>query len=133
MSINIISATPVDTTLTRALASGAVASAEALMAETTARGNARAANIIAESEAECSTINASSKAESDVILANGAATAEIKRAEGAKSAADLLSQNQTAVELTKMDRSARMLKGGEKYFFGESPEMLSNIILKGAV
>ena len=38
LSINIISASPIDSTLTRALASGAVASAEALMAETTARG-----------------------------------------------------------------------------------------------
>ena len=82
---------------------------------------------------ECAKINASGKSQSDVILAEGAASAETKRAEGAKMAADLLSQNDVAVELTKMERSARMLRGGEKYFFGESPEMLSNIILKGAV
>ena len=133
LSINIISASPIDASLTRALASGAVASAEALQAETTARGNARAATIVAENDATCSKINASGKANADVILADGTATAETKRAEGAKNAADLLSQNDVAVELTKMDRSARMLRGGEKYFFGESPEMLSNIILKGAV
>ena len=48
MSINIISATPVDSQLTRALATGAVASAEALQAETQARGQARAVAIAAE-------------------------------------------------------------------------------------
>jgi len=133
MSINIISASPLDSTLTRALASGAVASAEALMAETTARGNSRAATILADSDAECSRIGASGKAEADIILANGNAEAETKRAEGAKAAADLLSKNKVAVELTKMDRSASMLRGGEKFFFGESPDMLSNIVLKGAV
>merc|ERR1719408_892283 len=42
MSINIISATPCDAKLTTSLASGAVASAEALQAETAARGNAHA-------------------------------------------------------------------------------------------
>ena len=51
MSINIISATPCDQALTRALASGAVASAEALQAETAARGQARAISIAAEAEA----------------------------------------------------------------------------------
>ena len=39
MSINIISASPCDAALTKSLASGAVASAEALMADTAARGN----------------------------------------------------------------------------------------------
>lgn len=61
LSINIISASPIDASLTRALASGAVASAEALQAETTARGNARAATIVAENDATCSKINASGK------------------------------------------------------------------------
>lgn len=133
MSINIISASPLDKTLTRALASGAVASAEALMAETTARGNSRAATILADSDAACAKISSTGRAEADIIAANGNAEAETKRAEGAKMAADLLSKNKVAVELTKMDKSAKMLKGGEKYFFGESPEMLSNIVLKGAV
>merc|ERR1719326_1700176 len=40
MSINIISALPNDQALTKSLASGAVASAEALQAETAARGQA---------------------------------------------------------------------------------------------
>merc|ERR1712146_160090 len=96
-------------------------------------GNARAATIVVESEAECAKLGASGEAEADIILADASAQAETKRAEGAKQAADLLSKNKVAVELTKMERSASMLKGGEKYFFGESPDMLSNIILKGAV
>ena len=75
--------------------------------------------------------------------ADASAAAETKRAEGAKAAADLLSKNKVAVELTKMERSASMLKGGEKCrtsrflnisilaaltllpipdFFGESPD-----------
>ena len=38
-----------------------------------------------------------------------------------------------AVELAKMDRSAAMLNGGEKYFFGQEPQMLSNIFMKKSV
>merc|ERR1719231_289629 len=45
MSINIISALPNDQALTKSLASGAVASAEALQAETAARGQANALKI----------------------------------------------------------------------------------------
>merc|ERR1719359_2254387 len=51
MSINIISASPCDAKLTTSLASGAVASAEALQAETAARGKANAVRIAAEAEA----------------------------------------------------------------------------------
>ena len=52
MSINIISALPNDSALTKSLASGAVASAEALQAETAARGKANALKIQAEADAE---------------------------------------------------------------------------------
>merc|ERR1719230_2447277 len=52
MSINIISALPNDQALTKSLASGAVASAEALQAETAARGQANARRIQAEADAE---------------------------------------------------------------------------------
>lgn len=50
LSINIISANPVDDNLTASLATGAVASAEALQAETQARGMAKAMKIQAEGE-----------------------------------------------------------------------------------
>ena len=81
-SINIISATPVDSQLTRALATGAVASAEALQAETQARGQARAVAIAAEAEAARTKIAAKGEAEAEVILAKGAAEAEKIKAEG---------------------------------------------------
>ena len=68
-----------------------------------------------------------------MILAKGSAEAEKIKAEGSKSAADLISQSEVAVDLAKMDRSAAMLKGGEKYFFGQEPSMLQNIVLKGAI
>merc|ERR1712038_684828 len=52
LSINILSAVPTDKELTKALACGAVASAQALQAETAARGNAKAMRISAEASAE---------------------------------------------------------------------------------
>jgi len=64
------------------------------------------------------------------LKARGSAEAERLRAEGSKAAADLLSTSPVAVELAKMDRSAAMLNGGEKYFFGQEPSMLSNIFMK---
>mmetsp|Transcript_58143 Transcript_58143/g.116840 ORF Transcript_58143/g.116840 Transcript_58143/m.116840 type:complete len:523 (-) Transcript_58143:223-1791(-) len=130
MSINIISASPIDAQLTRALATGAVASAEALQAETQARGQARAVAIKAEADALQAKIQASGIAEAEILKARGSAEAERLRAEGSKAAADLLSTSPVAVELAKMDRSAAMLNGGEKYFFGQEPSMLSNIFMK---
>ena len=69
MSINIISASPMDKQLTRSLAAGAVASAEALQAETAARGKARAVAIHAGAEASCAKISASGVAEAAIIKA----------------------------------------------------------------
>jgi len=70
MSINIISATPCDAKLTTSLASGAVASAEALQAETAARGQANAVRIAAEAEAGRVKIEAEAQGEAEVIRAN---------------------------------------------------------------
>lgn len=133
MSINIISASPTDAQLTRALATGAVASAEALQAETQARGRARAIAIEAEAEASRTKIAAAGEAEADVIKARGAAEAERLKADGSRQAAELLSSSDVAVELAKMDRSAAMLNGGEKYFFGTEPQLLGNIFMKKSV
>ena len=82
MSINIISASPVDAALTKSLASGAVASAEALMAETAARGEARAVKIAAEAEAERVRVAASGVADALKIEAAADADAEKIRAQG---------------------------------------------------
>merc|ERR1719502_2302075 len=70
MSINIISATPLDAKLTTSLASGAVASAEALQAETAARGKANAVRIAAEAEAARLKIEAEGLGEAEGIKAN---------------------------------------------------------------
>mmetsp|Transcript_1275 Transcript_1275/g.4303 ORF Transcript_1275/g.4303 Transcript_1275/m.4303 type:complete len:562 (-) Transcript_1275:90-1775(-) len=133
LSINIISATPVDRALTTALASGAVASAEALQAETSARGQAQAVKISALAEAERQKIEAQGKADSAIIEAQGQAQGEKIKAEGAKAAAQLIESSQLASDLAKMDKSSQMLNGNEKFFFGQEPSMLSNIVLKGAV
>merc|ERR1711939_283479 len=86
LSINIISASPVDDALTKSLASGAVASAEALMMETAARGQANAVRIGANAEAERQTIEAQGTADSEIIRAKGKAQAAEVEAEGAKQA-----------------------------------------------
>jgi len=84
MSINIISATPCDAKLTTSLASGAVASAEALQAETAARGQANAVRIAAEAEAARMRIEAQGVGEAEVIKANA-------HADGIRSVAAALS------------------------------------------
>jgi len=100
MSINIISARPVDDALTRSLASGAVASAEALQAETAARGEARAVAINAEAEAQRITLHARGEADAARIRAEAEADAERIRAQGAKEAKTLLAEAEAAeVEL----------------------------------
>jgi len=141
MSINIISANPIDSNLTRALASGAVASAEALQAETAARGNAKAAIIDAEARSEAMRIDAetqalatkiSSQASADAMLveARAAAESERVRAEGSKEAADLLASNSVAVELAKMDKSGVMLGNNSKIILATEPAILSNVITR---
>merc|ERR1719271_2178270 len=84
MSINIISASPCDAKLTTSLASGAVASAEALQAETAARGQGNAVRIAAEAEAARVKIEAQGQGEAEVIRANA-------HAEGIRSVAAALS------------------------------------------
>merc|ERR1719450_1634295 len=84
MTINILSAVPVDDELTKALAAGAVASAQALQAETAARGNARAMRIDAEASAEKARIEAEGLAQAAIIQARSQAEAAKCIAEGSK-------------------------------------------------
>merc|ERR1719472_286392 len=79
----VAAAAPVDDALTKSLASGAVASAEALMAETTARGQSRAVTIAAEADAAALRIRAEADAEAEKLRAEG-------RAEGLKAVSDAL-------------------------------------------
>merc|ERR1712151_75928 len=134
LSINILSAVPVDNQLTQALACGAVASAQALQAETAARGNAKAMRIDAEASAEKAQIEADGYAQSEVIRAKAQGDAAALVAEGNKKAADLLATSQVAVDLAKMDRSASLIGPSDKFFFGQEPAYLANLVLKdGAV
>merc|ERR1712151_209609 len=64
ISINIISAVPIDKRLQEALAKGAVAAAEAEQAEVAASGNARALLIKTHSEADAQLVTAKATADS---------------------------------------------------------------------
>jgi len=139
-SINIISANPDDSSLTSSLSSGAVASAAALQAETAARGKAKAMKIEAEAMAIQLQINTEAKskatlvlaesgAKAEVLKAKGSKDAEILRAEGLLEAANLLNKSPIAVELERIKQSASALNSADKFFFGESPEYMSKIIM----
>eukprot|EP00929_Paragymnodinium_shiwhaense_P103921 TRINITY_DN6778_c0_g1_i2.p1 TRINITY_DN6778_c0_g1~~TRINITY_DN6778_c0_g1_i2.p1 ORF type:complete len:535 (+),score=144.07 TRINITY_DN6778_c0_g1_i2:89-1693(+) len=130
LSINILSAVPCDDQLTKALACGAVASAQALQAETAARGNAKAMRIDAEATAEKCRIQAEGTANAEVIRAKAAGDAARLKAEGSKQAADLLQTSAVAVELAKIEKSAALIGKNDKFFFGQEPSYLANLVLK---
>lgn len=96
LSINIISATPLDTQLTQSLAMGAVAAAKALQDETAARGLANAAKIQAEAEAEHSRITALGVADAVRVKAKADADAEIMKADAEASALRKISKAMNA-------------------------------------
>merc|ERR1719473_2382160 len=108
LSINIISAVPADKDLQQALARGAVASADAERAETVAKGEAKAVSIRAEADAE----------------------AERIRARGAKDAADLLAENEVAVEIAKIKQVGEAIsgQGTSSLFFGADAGSLSGLM-----
>jgi regulator of protease activity HflC (stomatin/prohibitin superfamily) len=130
LSINILSAVPCDAALTKALACGAVASAQALQSETAARGNAKAMRIDAEAVAEKVRIEADGAAQAELIRAKAQGESARLVADGNKKAADLLSTSAVAVELAKMDKSAKLIGPSDKFFFGQEPAYLANLILK---
>mmetsp|Transcript_15806 Transcript_15806/g.28487 ORF Transcript_15806/g.28487 Transcript_15806/m.28487 type:complete len:472 (+) Transcript_15806:164-1579(+) len=117
LSINIISANPVDRNLMESLASGAVAAAAALQAETAARGQAEASRIAAEAKADTLRIEAEAQAQADVM-----------RAKGSKEAAELIGSSDVAVELAKIDRSSQAISKGDKLFFGQEPSYIANAL-----
>eukprot|EP00978_Attheya_sp_CCMP212_P024630 scaffold77701_cov49-Attheya_sp.AAC.6 len=140
--INIISANPVDDHLTASLATGAVASAEALQAETQARGMAKAMKIQADaaaikrqidaaSEAQATLVKARAEAEAETVRAQGSKAAEILRAEGSKTAAELLETSKVAVTLETIKASASAIRKSDKFFFGQDPSYMSHLIMRG--
>merc|ERR1711988_48299 len=120
ISINIISAVPLDKRLQEALAKGAVAAAEAEQAEVAASGNARALLIKSQSEAEAQLVAAKADAESARI-----------RASGETDAARTLETSDIAVELARIAKCGEATSDKATFFFGASgpaelPALLAN-------
>mmetsp|Transcript_1778 Transcript_1778/g.2556 ORF Transcript_1778/g.2556 Transcript_1778/m.2556 type:complete len:560 (-) Transcript_1778:149-1828(-) len=128
ISINIISANPVDKQLTSSLATGAVASAEALQAETQARGLAKATCIRVEADALALQIQAESEAKATLVRAEAEAKAQVLMAEGTKKAAALIEDSKLAVSLETIKASATAIQPSDKFFFGQEPTYMPNIV-----
>merc|ERR1712054_413889 len=112
VSINVISAVPVDKKLEETLSAGAVAAAGAQQAETAARGNAKARLIDAQSVAAAQRIHAQSVADAEVMP------------QGKKDAAALLEGSQVAVDLAKLEKTGGILGDKTSFFFGSGPSVL---------
>lgn len=131
VSMNIISAGPVDQKLMSSLATSAIASAEALQAETHARGMAISLKIEAEASAVAQKIRAEANAKEILIKAEAEKEAEIMRAEGSNEAAKLLESSQVAIQLETIKASANAIKNTDKFFFGQQPSYMPKLSLNG--
>merc|ERR1711870_195585 len=121
VSINVISAVPVDKKLEETLSAGAVAAAGALQAEIAARGNAKARLIDAQSQAVANRINAQALAD-----------AEVAQAKGKSEAAVLLEGSSVAVDLAKLEKTGQVLGGKTSFFFGSSPARMPALMSNSA-
>jgi regulator of protease activity HflC (stomatin/prohibitin superfamily) len=117
VSINVISAVPVDKQLAETLSAGAVAAAGAQQAEIAARGNAKARLIDAQSVAAAQRIQAQSMAD-----------AEVMQAQGKKDAAALLETSDVAVDLAKLEKTGQMIGQKTTFFFGAGPSTLPALL-----
>eukprot|EP00554_Chaetoceros_debilis_P007807 CAMPEP_0194073574 /NCGR_PEP_ID=MMETSP0149-20130528/944_1 /TAXON_ID=122233 /ORGANISM="Chaetoceros debilis, Strain MM31A-1" /LENGTH=551 /DNA_ID=CAMNT_0038753605 /DNA_START=142 /DNA_END=1797 /DNA_ORIENTATION=+ len=131
VSMNIISAGPVNQKLMSSLATSAIASAEALQAETHARGMAVSLKIEAEASAVAQSIHAEANAKEILIKAEAEKEAEIMRAEGANEAAKLIESSQVAIKLETIKASASAIKSSDKFFFGQQPNYMPQLALNG--
>jgi len=127
LSINIISAVPVDKKLTSSLASGAVAAAESLVAETSARGQAAA-----------KMIEATADADAMLLRADGMKAAAIKKAEGEaegiKMISDALSSESGATAAQQrlaekyISQYADMSKNAKTIIVPDKPNDVSSVL-----
>eukprot|EP00656_Telonema_subtile_P020176 TRINITY_DN21339_c0_g1_i1.p1 TRINITY_DN21339_c0_g1~~TRINITY_DN21339_c0_g1_i1.p1 ORF type:complete len:459 (+),score=111.46 TRINITY_DN21339_c0_g1_i1:56-1432(+) len=117
ISINIISAVPVDQNLRQALAKGALAVAQAEQIETQARAEAKAASIMVETEN--SNLLARAQAEADAARI---------RADGQKQSAALIESSELASELARLDAMQGVLSDKSAFFFGSDASHLSSIL-----
>merc|ERR1712146_372509 len=105
ISINIISAVPSDSALTKSLASGAVAAAESLVAETAARGGAAALMIAAEAERDAALLRAEGAKQSEIRKAVGEALAS----ESGSAAAQQRLAEQYVAKFSEMARESNLI------------------------
>jgi len=118
VSINVISAVPMDKQIAETLSAGAVAAAGAMQAEIAARGNAKARLINAESEATAQRISAQALGDSEVL-----------QAQGKKEAAALLETSSVAVDLAKLEKIGLVLDDKKTFFFGSGASTLPQALL----
>jgi len=127
MSINIISATPLDAKLTTSLASGAVASAEALQAETAARGQANAVRIAAEAEAARVKIEAEGQGEAEKIKATAHADGIRAVAAALNDKGGMAAMGQHVAE-QYVSQMAEMAKHSKMLIVPEKPTDISGVL-----
>jgi len=113
LSINVVSAVPVDRSLEEALSAGAVALAGAQQAELAARGNAKAKLISAQAEAEAMRVSAQAMADAERVAA-----------QGKRDAAATLETSKVAVDLARLEKAGQLLSDKSAFFFGAGPQEL---------
>jgi regulator of protease activity HflC (stomatin/prohibitin superfamily) len=117
ISINVISAVPMDKKLEETLSAGAVAAAGAQQAEIAARGNAKARLIEAQAQAASQRIQAQAIADSEVM-----------QAQGRKDAAALLESSAVAVDLARLEKTGSILASKTSFFFGAGPSTIPALV-----
>merc|ERR1719379_26100 len=127
MSINVISAMPSDDNLTKSLASGAVAAAEALQAETAARGQANAVRIAAEAEAAKLKIEAAGHGEAEIIKAESQAEGIRKVAEAMNDPGGQAAMTQGVAE-KYIGQMSEMAKASKMLIVPESPADVNGVL-----
>ena len=127
VSINIISAVPSDKKLTSSLASGAVAAAESLVAETAARGQAAAQMIAATADADAMLLRAEGMKAAAIKKAEG-------EAEGIKKISDALSSEagasaaQQRLSEQYISQYAEMSKNANTIIVPDKPNDISGVL-----
>jgi len=117
ISINIISATPADRSLSEALAKGALALANAEMIETKAHANAKASKILVDQENDNMMSQAQAEADSAII-----------EAEGKKQAAALMEASPLACELQRLQAMKGVLSDKSAFFFGSDADTQKSVL-----
>lgn len=71
---------------------------------------------------------AKADAEAEVLRSQSAKDAELLRAQGVKEAAKLIESSPLAVTLETIKASAMAIKDSDKFFFGQHPDYMPNLM-----